>query len=594
MAATKRFLRHILVVTALAGVVQACSDGTTAASMASSLQPESGLATSATVNTAVHPGVVLTDGRGTPVVGTEVTFEVTAGGGSMAAAVVRTDGTGRALGEWTLGRTAGMNTVVVKAPGGRTTTFEVRGLAASPVAMVPVTQPPELAPVAGPVDARPAVRVVDEYGNGVAGVSVTFSVQAGGGTVSGPAARITDADGVAVVEGWVLGSQQGENVLVASAAGVADVRFTTRALVLTTGARIARFAGDDTTCPVGTTACSFTVRVTDGAGLPLIGEAVQWRGADGATSTTVTSARGLTTSPNLGPAGQLGTYTQSARLVGTGEEVTFAYRLVQPGGFRIDMRFVNDVPASVRAAFDHARARWEQVITGNLPEVSVTGGNQVAANACGITHPAVNEVIDDLLIFVEIVPIDGPGKVLGSAGPCLVRGAGGLPLLGVVKLDRDDLEVMERQGTLRDVVLHEIGHVLGIGTLWNRFSLLQGAGSADPQYTGQRAHSGFLLGGGTALSGIPVENSGGTGTRDSHWRESVLGSELMTGFINGGLNPLSRITVGSLMDLGYQVNFGAADGFSLHPTGLLPHGSTPAETKHQLIEVPLPPPLRIW
>jgi hypothetical protein len=47
----------------------------------------------------------------------------------------------------------------------------------------------------------------------------------------------------------------------------------------------------------------------------------------------------------------------------------------------------------------------------------------VQANACGTTHPAVNEVVNDVLIFVEIVAIDGPGKVLGSAGPC--RAAGG-------------------------------------------------------------------------------------------------------------------------------------------------------------------------
>lgn len=36
----------------------------------------------------------------------------------------------------------------------------------------------------------------------------------------------------------------------------------------------------------------------------------------------------------------------------------------------------------------------------------------------------------------------------------------------------------------------------------------------------------------------------------------------MTGFLNRGSNPLSRISVGSLADLGYVVNVAAADGYS--------------------------------
>ena len=38
----------------------------------------------------------------------------------------------------------------------------------------------------------------------------------------------------------------------------------------------------------------------------------------------------------------------------------------------------------------------------------------------------------------------------------------------------------------------------------------------------------------------------------------------MTGFLNSGVsNPLSQVTVRSLADLGYSVNVGAADPFSL-------------------------------
>ncbi|MEY9156351.1 leishmanolysin [Bradyrhizobium japonicum] len=41
---------------------------------------------------------------------------------------------------------------------------------------------------------------------------------------------------------------------------------------------------------------------------------------------------------------------------------------------------------------------------------------------------------------------------------------------------------------------------------------------------------------------VPVENTGGEGTVDSHWRDTVFGAELMTGFVNQGGNPMSRVT----------------------------------------------------
>ena len=62
---------------------------------------------------------------------------------------------------------------------------------------------------------------------------------------------------------------------------------------------------------------------------------------------------------------------------------------------------------------------------------------------------------------------------------------------------------------------------------------------------------------------VPVANTGGEGTRDGHWREATFGNELMTGLLNTGNNPLSRLSIASVQDLGYEVNLDAADVFSL-------------------------------
>lgn len=37
--------------------------------------------------------------------------------------------------------------------------------------------------------------------------------------------------------------------------------------------------------------------------------------------------------------------------------------------------------------------------------------------------------------------------------------------IGVMIFDRVDLNVMEREGQLGSLILHEMGHVLGIGTI---------------------------------------------------------------------------------------------------------------------------------
>jgi hypothetical protein len=575
-----------------AGLVQACSDSPAAAPLASALEPTGELAPSATVGAVVAPGVRLVDGGGRPLAGARVTFEVVAGGGSVAAGTLTADAEGRAIARWTLGTVAGTNELAARLASGESVQFRVTGTADLPAALEALVNPAPVAPAGGLVAVSPSVRVVDRYGNGVPGVPVNFVVQAGGGSVAGPA-QVSDETGVATAGGWTTG-QPGENVLVATAANLPALSFTTTAVVVSASAgRLVKLDGDGTTCPVGTADCSFTVEVRDGSGRAVPGEVVLWLGPGGGSATTVTNLRGLATSPNIGLRSQAGSFSQSAQLLASGDEVGFNFRLVTAGGFNPEIRFVGDVSAGQRAAFEYARARWQQVITGNLPEFALTGANQVQANACGINHPAVNEVVDDVLIFVEIVPIDGPGKVLGSAGPCMVRGASGLPILGVVRLDRDDLDAMERNGTLRAVVLHELGHVLGLGTLWSRHGLVQGAGTSDPYYTGTRAGSAFILGGGTLVTGVPLENTGGTGTRDGHWRETIFASELMTGFVNTGANPLSRVTVGSLLDMGYQVNFGAADAYVMPGTDFSAQGQFFGE-RTPLGEVPLPPPLRVW
>jgi hypothetical protein len=139
----------------------------------------------------------------------------------------------------------------------------------------------------------------------------------------------------------------------------------------------------------------------------------------------------------------------------------------------------------------------------------------------------------------------------------------------MMQFDTADLAQMEADGSLVRVIIHEMGHVLGFGTIWDRLGLRQGAGTINPTFTGANAmrEFGALQGLGTPLA-VPVANTGGAGTRDAHWREQVFGNELLTGFLNTGVNPVSRMSIGHFEDLGYHVDYAAADPYTL-PSALL-------------------------
>ena len=93
------------------------------------------------------------------------------------------------------------------------------------------------------------------------------------------------------------------------------------------------------------------------------------------------------------------------------------------------------------------------------------------------------------------------------------------------------------------------------GMCWHRFDLagkglLQGASSSNPDVHRAAAMAEYAaLLEAAATPPVPVENTGGAGTRGAHWRETVFRNELMSGFIDAPGNPISRVDlVASLGD----------------------------------------------
>jgi hypothetical protein len=95
-----------------------------------------------------------------------------------------------------------------------------------------------------------------------------------------------------------------------------------------------------------------------------------------------------------------------------------------------------------------------------------------------------------------------------------------LTATGTMQFDSADAATMYNAGTLDDVILHEMGHVIGLGTLWTYTGYQNMYTSGSGRYNGALGNSAYareLTSPPTTY--IPVELGGGAGTANGHWDE---------------------------------------------------------------------------
>ena len=240
----------------------------------------------------------------------------------------------------------------------------------------------------------------------------------------------------------------------------------------------------------------------------------------------------------------------------------------------INLSFSGNMTAIQQQTFIDAAAFWNSTITGF----------QLPYDGAGNPTP------HSLTINASLPDIDGVNGILGSAGPEFVRYYDDNPvgqptvalyytLSGAMEFDSADVAALVANNTFYGVVLHEMAHVLGIGTLWefnsnvnNTVYNLYTDGSG--QYLGPNAlrewRNEFNRPGDTF---VPVELGGSAGTANGHWNEVDNGAgntgivsnltgmdfanELMTGWASNTFF-ISRTTLGGLEDLGYLVDYSKA------------------------------------
>ena len=229
---------------------------------------------------------------------------------------------------------------------------------------------------------------------------------------------------------------------------------------------------------------------------------------------------------------------------------------VRPGDFDIrvvvDTLFTPEQEAAIRAAAE----RWAAVIVGDLPDQPLEEGYVPAHQCEGVEQSEIppGGAVDDVLLAVKVVDDD---RIRWGQAICLRRSTEPRhPIIVQMTVHRGALDrIFDHM--LEGWTTHIAGHLIGFGWAWGDMLQnpvrLNGAG-ADTHFPDPPTIAAFDAAGGANWIGskVPVENQGRNFRRDMHWRETVLGDELMSPYLpeSGPPKdlsdlPLSAITVQS-------------------------------------------------
>ena len=229
--------------------------------------------------------------------------------------------------------------------------------------------------------------------------------------------------------------------------------------------------------------------------------------------------------------------------------------------FDIELVFLDDFTEREQETWHQVAHRWEAAIQMDFSDYKFSSRRNLQCGDHSISIPA-GEQIDDLRIYITgFDGIDSYGRNVGGYGfPQMSRRSSSMPIIGCVGID---LQYQADFHNIWKIGLHEIGHVLGIGTTWA--SMLRSL-NGDTHFAGPQAIAAFDQAGGSDYQGakVPVERHSDPSFDKVHWRGSVVSAELMS---SSFYFLLSAITLGALSDLGYTVDFSMADPYELPPLG---------------------------
>ncbi len=252
---------------------------------------------------------------------------------------------------------------------------------------------------------------------------------------------------------------------------------------------------------------------------------------------------------------------------------------LRPSLFDIELVFAegNEFTDRHRELFERAAVTWERIVTNDVQDRYYFAWHTLDTDDmswwAGSAHEqwfgriVENDLIDDVRVHATTADL-GYG-VNGSAQTLWFRSSSGVAINGLVVLDSEFIRSESDSHVFRTMI-HELGHILlQGGEEWDE-RLVNRSLNADTYFKGILSRAAFESAGGgwyrerarAARKGVPVEN----GNYFSHWREDVLGNEIMTsGAVSDEIRPLSLITIQALADLGYEVDVSRAEPYQVPP-----------------------------
>ena len=330
------------------------------------------------------------------------------------------------------------------------------------------------------------------------------------------------------------------------------------------------------------------------------GDALTYDATTSAAGVVTASASDGTLTLTAGTRGTATLTVTSGDPGGLEAESSFSVAVVEAdiGSYNIDLISITPMTETQAAAYRNAAEKWMRVLAGTeLPDMPV--GAEIPVGCWDDVSDRRVDSVDDLLLVVAVGTFES-ASTIASAGSCRRHADSMLPWMGRVKFNERYLAEIEADGGLEEVVLHEMGHTLGLGGYdWGQFDLLANPTltwlwitvlhnpGEDTHFTGPLAAEAFDAAGGTNYTDgdkVPVENCSGSGSGDAHWRELywsdevkdsncregeiLLGGELMSPTYNFGVRAaLSNITIQALADMDYTVNASQAEAYSLPERG---------------------------
>jgi hypothetical protein len=274
----------------------------------------SGGGQTAAANAVLSPIIVLVkDAAGNASIGTTVDFAVATGGGSVTPATATTDNSGQALATWTLGATAGAQTLTAAIAGVTPVTVSATATSSTTGNHVVVTQSPGTTQTAGATVVQPLIAEVRDPSDEVitnfnGNVTIALGSNPGGATLSGTT-TVAAQNGVATFSNFSLNKAGAGYTLVVSTPGATNATSAAFSVApAAPAALVLQSGGGQSGQPNTALPAAILVRVDDAFGNGVNNVQIQFAvsaGGGSVTPTTATTANGgaIFTNWTLGASG---------------------------------------------------------------------------------------------------------------------------------------------------------------------------------------------------------------------------------------------------------------------------------------------------